>query len=312
MSDQRAGMGACVVMFKPMLAADYEEASLRFPYYASPKLDGIRCLVVDGKARTRSMKPFPNDYVDGFFRTNAKFLANLDGELIVGSPTAKDCFAQTTSGLMSIGGRPNFLFFVFDLIDYSGTIRWIDRAKEAKARLNGCKLKNVGWLLNEKVTSLPALRAFESGILREGYEGVVLRHPHSYYKQGRATLREGSLMKVKRYRDAEAIVVGVDEQMHNGNVAFRNELGRTKRSHAAAGLSGKATLGSLLVKGDRGQPFAGITFGIGTGFDDHLRQTLWQARETLPGTVVKYRYFDIGVKDAPRQPVFLGFRKRGT
>ena len=50
-------------MFRPMLAKDFEERLLRFPYFATPKLDGIRCLVVEGGAKTRSMKRLPNEYV---------------------------------------------------------------------------------------------------------------------------------------------------------------------------------------------------------------------------------------------------------
>ena len=38
----------------PMLAVTLSEKLLRFPYLASPKLDGIRCLVLDGHARTRT------------------------------------------------------------------------------------------------------------------------------------------------------------------------------------------------------------------------------------------------------------------
>jgi hypothetical protein len=36
-----------------MLAVNLNEKLLRFPYFASPKLDGIRCLALDGHACTR-------------------------------------------------------------------------------------------------------------------------------------------------------------------------------------------------------------------------------------------------------------------
>ena len=39
-----------------------------------------------------------------------------------------------------------------------------------------------------------------------------------------------------------------------------------------------------------------------------LRKQLWEIRDTLIGKMVKYKYFNIGVKVAPRLPVFLGFR----
>jgi DNA ligase-1 len=35
-----------------------------------------------------------------------------------------------------------------------------------------------------------------------------------------------------------------------------------------------------------------------------------QERNGAIGKLVKYKYFAIGVKDAPRHPVFLGFRSK--
>jgi DNA ligase 1 len=74
-----------------MLAVTLNEKLLRFPYFASPKLDGIRCLVLDGHARTRTMRHLPNDPAREWFAKRGELLTNLDGELIVGDPTAPDC-----------------------------------------------------------------------------------------------------------------------------------------------------------------------------------------------------------------------------
>lgn len=302
--------------FKPMLAVDFGGSRLRFPYFASPKLDGIRCVVIDGAARTRSMKPFPNVYVDQWLREHAKWLEGFDGELIIGDPTATDCFRTTTSGLMSISGRPSFQFYVFDMIDPSGRKPFTERSKVACERLEKARTvkggASVEWLVNRTVATQRDLDAFEDIVLGHGYEGVMLRHPTGAYKQGRATLNEGTLLKVKRTRDAEAIILGVEEQMHNTNTAYTNELGRTKRSSAQAGKVGKGTLGSLIVRGAKGQPFAGLTFNVGTGMDDALRAAMWKNREKLKGLQIRYRYCEVGVKDSPRHPVFLGMRSAGS
>ena len=51
--------------FRPMLAAAVKEAAgLPWPLVATPKLDGIRCLVRGGQALTRSLKLVPNQWVD--------------------------------------------------------------------------------------------------------------------------------------------------------------------------------------------------------------------------------------------------------
>ena len=72
---------AQVQSFRPMLAVTLNEKLLRFPYFASPKLDGIRCLVLDGQARTRTMKQLPNVHARKWFVGHGELLANLDGEL---------------------------------------------------------------------------------------------------------------------------------------------------------------------------------------------------------------------------------------
>lgn len=96
---------------KPMLASPAGEL-IRLPALLSPKLDGIRCLIIDGVACGRSLKPLPNKHVQALLG-RAEF-NGLDGELIVGSPTAKDVFQQTSSGVMSIEGEPSVIFHVFD------------------------------------------------------------------------------------------------------------------------------------------------------------------------------------------------------
>jgi DNA ligase-1 len=44
------------------------------------------------------------------------------------------------------------------------------------------------------------------------------------------------------------------------------------------------------------------------GLTDAVRKELWEKRKTLPGKIVKFRYQKIGTMEAPRQPIFLGFR----
>ena len=100
-------------MLKPMLCATVTDISkLRYPYLASPKLDGIRCLIHNGTAVSRNLKPIRNKYIASCL----KGLPPLDGELIVGDPTAPDCFNRTSSGVMSADGEPDFKYYVFDRI----------------------------------------------------------------------------------------------------------------------------------------------------------------------------------------------------
>jgi hypothetical protein len=77
----------------------------------------------------------------------------------------------------------------------------------------------------------------------------MLRDPNGPYKFGRSTRKEGYLLKLKRFCDSEAEVIGVVELMHNGNEAKTNALGRTERSTRKAGKTGMGVLGALACAG---------------------------------------------------------------
>ena len=72
--------------FKPTLAIAADFKKLVYPVYASPKLDGIRCSIVDGKALSRSLKAIPNAHISRLL--SCPELDGLDGELIIGEPTS--------------------------------------------------------------------------------------------------------------------------------------------------------------------------------------------------------------------------------
>ena len=100
--------------FKPLLSSTYKlQTTLRFPYLASPKLDGIRCIVLDGVPVSRSLKIIPNKHIQQLLSLPA--LNGLDGELIIGSPTAEDAFRATTTVVMSHAKEvADFVYWVFD------------------------------------------------------------------------------------------------------------------------------------------------------------------------------------------------------
>lgn len=290
-----------------MLASPVDDLSrLRYPLLASPKLDGIRCVVFGGVAMSRSMKPIPNRHVQQVLRANPSW-EGLDGELIVGSATAKDCFQQTSSGVMSIEGAPSFVYHVFD--------KWYShvssRPDPFKARLKSVGTivaghKQAALVTHVQLLNEAALLKYEAEKLSAGYEGIMLRDPMGEYKQGRSTFKEGWLLKLKRFEDSEAEVLGYELMMHNANEAVRNELGHLERSSHQAGKIPLNMLGALNVRDLK----TGVTFDIGTGFTSAQRADLYRGRHKLKGKLVKYKFQPTGVKDKPRFPVFIGFRDR--
>lgn len=287
--------------FKPTLAVNADFSKIQYPVYASPKLDGIRCSIVDGKALSRTLKAIPNRHIANLLST--EHYDGLDGELIVGSPTSTTCYNETVSNVMAFDKVPDFSYYVFDL--HNTEWNYSQRLTALKNKVPQCyDAANIVVLEQNLLINEDEMLAYEAAKVEEGYEGIILRSPEAPYKFGRSTVKEGYLLKVKRFVDQDAEIIGIVEEMYNGNEAQTNELGRTKRSTAASGLSGKGTMGALHVRDLE----SGVDFHIGTGFTAAQRQEAWDRRPELLGGFVKYKYFPVGVKDKPRHPVFLGFR----
>jgi len=264
---------------------------------ASPKLDGIRCLIQNGIALSRSLKLIQNQHIK-ILLAKEEF-NGLDGELIVGSPTAHDVYNQTVSAVMRSSGIPNFTFYVFDhCLNANAYIDRFNLLKEFPLP------ENIQILQSQIITNMNEMQAYEESCLLQGYEGIILRDPGAEYKYGRSTAKQGHLIKVKRFTDSEATIVGFEERMHNANEAKTNELGRTQRSSHQENKVPTGTLGALICRDTE----TGFVFNVGTGFSDLLRQDIWDGRKQEMGRLIKYKYFHIGVKELPRHPVFIGFR----
>jgi DNA ligase-1 len=197
---------------------------------------------------------------------------------------------------MSEEGEPDVKFWMFDHIQFPD-----DPYAQRKQWLKHSRFAPI--LEQVVVASEEALLYYEEQCLNMGFEGLILRRTTAPYKYGRSTVKEGYLLKLKRFVDAEAEVIGFEERMHNGNEATISELGRTKRSSHKANKSGRGDLGALVCR----LP-SGIEFNIGTGFTDDERAAIWKDRDSFIGRLAKFKSFPIGGKDAPRHPVFLGWR----
>lgn len=289
---------------KPLLACKVTDLSkLTYPLFSSEKLDGIRCVIKDGVAYSRTLKPIRNKYIQSIL--GRPELNGLDGELIVGEPNASDCMRKTNSGVMSIEGEPDFTYHVFDIWDRPGT-----RYKSAYLSLIG-----KSWDIAEpRIQVLPQVKAYnvsdverhEQAALDMGFEGLILRSIDGLYKFGRATEREGYLFKLKRYLQEEAVVIGFEQFCRNENDPEINELGYTQRSSAKDGMALLPLLGALIVRGNFNN--TSTTFNIGTGFTLSEREQLWKNRAWLIGKIVTYKFFPTGSKEKPRHPVFVSFR----
>jgi len=293
---------------KPLLAASLKKLSvddLTFPVYATPKLDGIRALKIDGTIVSRTFKPIRNTTISNVLMSLLP--DGSDGEILSGKT-----FQDSTSTVMSAdaGIGSGTTFFWFDYVKDDPDKGYLDRIADMKKFVDSHPeiLKDnrvtIVPLIPKKIDTAEELNVFEQWCLDQGFEGVMVRNAGGKYKFGRSTEKEQILVKIKQFEDDEAVVIGVSALQTNVNDKKMNELGDMRRTSHKDGKIDLEMLGALDVE------WNGIRFGIGTGFDKDTREDLWKRRDSIIGKIVKFKYFSQGVKTAPRFPVFLGFRDK--
>ena len=306
---------------RPMLAAKITDLdALEYPLLASPKLDGIRCLLHPHLGPvSRSFKPIPNDFIRNYLWRDCP--AGFDGELMLAEPNVN--FNRVQSAVMSKAGEPTFRLMVFDNFIYSHR-RYADRVpKGIIAPSQEDIVRDEDTIIIDdirggtgesiKVQWLPQFTLFNAEQAQEefdywydggrGYEGLILRSADSPYKSGRSTLKQQYLLKYKTEDTDEALVIGFDELYRNTNEQEADNFGLAKRSSALAGQVPANTLGALVVE----HVDWGI-FRIGSGFDVAMRDEIWRRRDHYRGQIVTYKYQSSGTQDKPRFPIWLGFR----
>ena len=215
-------------------------------------------------------------------------------------------FQESTTAVMAADSEIPWEYHIFDYIghgldeNYASRIRSLQELFELNDYPPECRL-----VLPEYIYDLKALKELCQTHLEQDYEGTMVRDPSGRYKCGRSTTRESILLKIKAFTDTEAEVIGFEELMHNTNEATTNALGRTERSTHKANLQSSGTLGAFVV---RSLENPDITYSVGTGLNQEQRQTYWEQQDQLLGKLIKVKYFEQGIKDRPRFPVFLGFR----
>lgn len=285
--------------FTPMLAVAPGPAGLTglFPLAATPKIDGIRAVVLGGELVSRTLKPIPNVRLREALESALP--EGTDGELTHGPD-----FSSSSSAIMSREGPAGgFTYFAFDFVGAGVTVdsAYVDRVaalrrvmRDATHVRSARAIRDVVEIVILEPTFVrdaAALDAYEEASLEQGHEGIIVRRPDGRYKFGRSTAKEGLMLKVKRFDDAEALVTGVDELVSR-------EAGKAAHSHQLGAL--------VTVRPD------GVSFRIGSGFTTEQRRSLWLSRKSLIGKIVKYKFFGIGSNgtSAPRFPTFIGFRDR--
>lgn len=268
----------------------------KWPKLASIKFDGVRGVTNEQGLLSNSLKRIPNAYVQHCLSVVSPY---LDGELVLRGDKGK-VYDNNQSAFMSRGGRPDFVFKVFDCaIDPNAPFEQrLERAKKLGKDFEFIEVVEHELLVHPQ----EALDMYEVA-REEGYEGLILRDPTAKYKFGRSTKNQEWSMKMKPFDPDEARVVGFTELYHNENTQYDNEMGYAVRSSHQDNKVPGDVLGALICS------YNGNEFRIGTGFDAATRADIWHNKAKYKNKIVRFKHQGITKAGVPRGPaVFLGWR----
>ncbi len=291
----------------PMLACDWDENKIKFPKLAQPKIDGVRAINMLGGFTGRSKEPFKNKYTTKLYSHSA--LIGFDGELCAGPETASDLCRKTVSAVNTINGEPFTLWWVFDYVTpETKSLVYYDRFLAMQNRVEELKHSHPELALHLRVipevysiNNMEDLVECDAYFLAKGYEGTILRDPHGKHKAGRTTAREGTLMRIKRFVEEDAVVLEIQEGQSNQNEATTNALGHTERSSHQENMVPNGMVGNMKCRTVK----TGEIITVAPGCMTHEERLVYFKDQTLLlNKTIKYKHFPKGVKNLPRFATF--------
>ncbi len=304
---------------KPLLAENYDESKLVFPLGAQAKIDGVRGLTTEGHLTGRSLKRHKNKYTTAFYST--KEYEHLDGELAAQDECHPDLCRITSSALSTIKGEPFTMWHVFDCLRKEVIAApYIERHKYLTQYVHYEQTQ--GRCMHAKVVpmticeDLAQLLRLDEEWLELGYEGTIIRGLNAAHKEGRSTVNQGQLLRIKRFIEAEAVVLAIEEGNVNENVAQTNELGRTFRTSHQENKVPNGMVGNLqcVVLADvmwDGEMvlLKGQIITVSPGNMDHkMRKHYFDNQGEIVNKAITFKFFPKGIKTQPRFPTFKSLR----
>lgn len=261
---------------RPMLCETFC-GDLPAKYCVEPKLDGVRVLIrVNPKFRTVTFETRNGRLLKSLAHLHAEvlaFIGDMKGDIVLDAEaTCTDgTFYDYVGTLRASAKAPAALLTVFDVIDLLSPCHARRTALEAQ-----CKPTASIRLIDRKGGN-PDINAAYANALAAGHEGIIIKDIDSPYDGGE---RSTAWLKVK------------PTQTHDLNVVEVVEC-KTR-----PGL-----VGAVVVD------FNGVLVRVGTGFHgDRQKRTLWEARESLVGSVVEVACQEVTPAGSMRHPRFVKVR----
>ena len=232
----------------------------------SEKLDGIRGYW-DGR-RLLTRKGLPLHPPPWFVKNFPAF--ELDGELF--SKQGDFEFIQSVVLDDEPGpGWEKISYHIFEVPNQEGT--FFHRLDRAKAWFKTHPTPHVRVIFQTLIRDRSDLDQFFLEVESRGGEGVIVKNPKMPYHTGRSA----HILKVKKARDMEGLVIGINK----GKGKYEN------------------VMGSLTLKLENS-----VIFKLGTGFTDLIRNN-----PPAVGTTVTFKYHGFSKNGIPKFASFLRVRK---
>jgi len=264
-ADLETGPAKMGGMITVMLAHKWKEGKDPSGWHMSEKLDGVRCYWNGKQTLSRNGNRF---FAPDFFIKDFPKDTTLDGELWLGRQKFQD--------VMSIVRRkddtnPNWSKLQYRVFDIPGhdkqPFEW--RLKKMKEIVEKANSPYLIFHPHEICRNGEHLMGEMDKVTNAGGEGMMLRQPGSLYEHRRSH----ALLKVKKFHDAEATVIGHDRG--EGRNAF--------------------VTGALVCTMSNG-----VQFRCGSGLSDADRRN-----PPKIGSKITFRYFEITKGGHPRFPTFV-------
>ncbi len=196
--------------FKPMLAHKFQDkaAKLQYPAWLQPKFDGVRCLafVRNGMIQlmSRGGDPYSVQHIQQSLHGQIPEGVVLDGELYQhGAPLQNILSLVRTPQEASLGVH----FHVYDYVLEDTELDWAERMLGLNNFFAQRSLPNIVPVPVHQVGNEVDVWHYHDWYVENGYEGAIVRLNKGTYKFGS---RSSSLLKVKKFDDAEFPIVGVN------------------------------------------------------------------------------------------------------
>lgn len=289
--------------------------SLRYPMFASEKLDGVRAVILDGVALSRNMLPLH----ENFQRRMSTILRLLPREIVldceVFNPTYT--FSQITSGIAHADEENvRLYFYVFDAMSrdewFGKSCTPFDRRRDLVELACDEYDPDKSFLVPVKQIVMPTAKAVQSHLAEAvgvGKEGLMLRSPNQLYKHGRSTLKQGDFVKLKAWETVDCQIIGFKQgktltESARALNTDKDAFGRTKRGDCQADRESVDGLGSVEVR----CPDGSTCFAMFTAGSEARSQIVWQGKEQWLGKMVEVEYQSVGTKDKLRLPRIIRLR----